>query len=144
MNQEPNSLNDGVFAGDLYHSIFVLSQGNPGAAAVIVQMIAKAVKIDPQAWGKELHPLMEFDNFNLRGTEIHAFLKYTCNHSMVTAFAMFRAVQLGITRRDDLLDAIRDRKPIANCESVVKQVKAQLASFGHYAAGECSASMAEV
>lgn len=31
MNQEPNSGNDGVFDGGLDHSIFVLSQGNPGS-----------------------------------------------------------------------------------------------------------------
>lgn len=120
---------DGVLSGDFNHAVFTLSQGVPGAISAIMNMVASSVQIDPQAWAKELHPIQELDGMGIRGSEIHDFFKYTCNGDLVTAFAMFRSLQLGFLRKDFLLDAIRDRRPVEGCEQFVGMVKARLESF---------------
>lgn len=127
-----NELNDYVLSGDLNHAVFALSQGNPGAVVFILNMYKSSVQIDPRAWGKELHPIMELNELGIRGAQIHAFAKHTCDHDLVTAFAMFRAVQLGFITRDSLLNAIRDEKPVERCAELVELVKQRLPEFGHY------------
>lgn len=132
MNQKQNAIASEVFSGDFNHAVHTLSRRNPGAVKTILRMVAAAVQIDPQAWGKELHPIMELDNLGIRGSEIHGFMKYTCNNDLITAFAMFRAVQLGFLPKSILLAAIADERPVVNCEQLVAQVRVRLPRFGDY------------
>lgn len=107
--------------------IICMSEGNPGAINVIMQILDS--KIDPDI----IDPLMYIlvlDTFEIYGSHIWMLYKYVCKQDIKMTLGMIRAVQLGIISIRSLNAAINEEEKI-NCEEIMTAVKEKLPNFGN-------------
>lgn len=84
-----------------------LSEGNPGAITVLMEIILKGGPIDPQSAFKEWTGLMGLDSHGIYGSDIWVLYKDVCGQDLINLLAVLRAVQMGFLRRADVFSAIR-------------------------------------
>lgn len=108
-----------------------LSEGNPGALTVLLKLMKQAPVIDPEAWAKELQPLLSLDTHGIYGSQIWVFYKDICGESILNMLIVFRAVQLGLMREDTLQAWLRapHRVPASQFEVLRELLKEKLPSF---------------
>lgn len=99
-----------------------LSDGNPGAVRVCVEMLREGERIDPDAFAGGLAPLVSLDSFAIYGADIWCLYKDVCKENLVHTIAALRAVQLGFLSQSKLKHAIQNRgdgvDPVALFETV--------------------------
>ena len=127
-----NSPEEDIFSMSVDDMLLKLSRGNPGAVVALLMMMENSTKIDPQAWSKDMHPLLQLFELNIKGSHINVFLRDTCSCDLVTVFAMFRAVQLGFLPLEELKTAIYNATPVPNCAELVSKVRASIPQFGNF------------
>jgi len=113
--------------------ILKLSEGNPGAVTVCMEVLKKGTEIDPDAFGGGLMQLLGFDTLGLYGSRIWMLYKDVCECDLVSTLGVMRAWQLGFITQSQLNWAIDNRGDGLDVEQVVNQVKERLPSFGHIA-----------
>lgn len=115
--------------------VIKLADGNPGAATVMMQILAEDGKIDPDnvlgSWGT----LLSLDTHGIYGPDIWRLFTDVCGSSIEKMLAALRAVQLGLTTEGHLLAAI-DGTGRFDTEWALQAVKEQLPAFGRRAAAE--------
>ena len=72
-----------------------LSEGNPGALNVMMQMLSGTAKIDPDAALGPFAHLLNLDTFGIYGSKIWILYKDICCENIVHTITVLRAVQLG-------------------------------------------------
>lgn len=107
-----------------------LAEGNPGAATAMMKMMEEAPAIDPQAWAGSLQPLLALDSIGIYGPHIWGLWKDVCDRSVLKSETLFRGVQLGLLRSDDVLRAARMGRHSFDFDALLASIQAQVSEFG--------------
>ena len=108
-----------------------MSGGNPGALNVLLQILSKGEKIDPQGAMGGLGMILLFDTFKIYDERIWMLYQDVCNQDLINMLACVRACQLGIISESTLHHAIDNRGNGINPDSLLKKVQKQVPDFGH-------------
>jgi hypothetical protein len=91
---------------DMMSIVSKMSEGNPGAVNVLINLIEKTSEIDPQNFLGGLGPILTLDTLNVYGSRIWMLYKYVCKESVANIIGLIRSVQMGIISADVLNHAI--------------------------------------
>lgn len=86
--------------------VIALSDSNPGAIRVIMELHAKTPLVDPDSMLGGLGSLLSLDTNKIYGSRIWVLYKDVCGESIVKTIGVLRAVQLGIINKHTLSNAI--------------------------------------
>ena len=106
-------------------AIMKLSEGNPGALTVLLQVIEHADRIDPDSVGGGGMVLLQLDDLNITGPKIWMLYKDVCGENLSHTLGALRAVQLGFVSQGTLLKAIESRGAGLDLPKALEKVKAQ-------------------
>ncbi len=123
MSGERITIDDSMFS-----AIAKLSEGNPGALRVSVELFKYGPGVDPDAALGGLAPLLSLDTHNIYGPDIWMLYKDVCGGSYAKMMAMLRACQLGLMQDEVLKEAIAGRSTI-DVDAIAGQVKERLPNF---------------
>jgi len=84
--------------------VYKMSEGNPGAMAVLMQMLTTNT-IDPDNALGGLGAILMLDSLGIYGTDIYVLHNDICGRELVKTLAVLRAVQFGLFSGDVLKDA---------------------------------------
>lgn len=109
-----------------------MSEGNPGALSVLMQMLMDT-KIDPDNAMGGLGNILMLDTYGIYGTDIYILNNDICNRDLVKTLAVLRATQLGMFSSKILKDAChrqdRSGKELVPVEELYLKVKERLPKF---------------
>lgn len=88
--------------------IVKLSEGNPGAATALAELVKNASRIDPESALGPFGPMMALDNLRIYGSGIHILFVDICNRSPRTMIMLLRAVQMGFMGVRELVNVTRE------------------------------------
>lgn len=110
-------------------ALLKMSDGNPGAISVLMQIIEKAESIDPQGAMGGTGAVLMMDTCEIYGADIWMLYKDVCGEDLTKTIGILRACQLGIISRELLKTAISSYgKGIDVCEVMV-DVRKKLDEF---------------
>ena len=110
--------------------VIKLSEGNPGALTVCMEILQRGGSIDPDGFGGGgAGLLLLFDSMSLYGSRIWMLYKDVCGEDLVKTVAMLRAWQLGLVSEDNLKHAIDNYGNGIDKDDLFKQVKDRLPNF---------------
>ena len=110
-------------------ALYKISEGNPGALTVCVELLTKAPQIDPEALGG-LGYLLDLDSLKLYGSRIWCLYKDVCGEDLTKTCAVLRAWQLGYLAKAEIDHAIDNRGDGIDAVIVLATVQADLPAFG--------------
>jgi hypothetical protein len=79
-----------------------MSEGNPGAVTVLIELYDKTPEIDPMSALDGLGAIMWLDTFGIYGSRIWMLYKDVCGQDIAKTNWMLRACQLGIISETEL------------------------------------------
>jgi hypothetical protein len=111
-----------------------MSNRNPGAISVCLDMLKNGEGIDPSGMGG-LGMLLYLDTLGIYGQRIWLLYKDVCHQDLTTMMAVLRGYQLGIVRENDILKAIENadsgnRGNNLDLPKILNDVRIQLGTFG--------------
>jgi hypothetical protein len=109
-------------------SIAKLSEGNPGAVSVLVDMFQRNAEIDLESVFGPMSSLFHLDTLGIYGSKIWTLFKNCCGSDTVSLVTVLRAVQLGVLSPYDLREAIKQQSPL-DIKSLLTAVQAELPEF---------------
>ena len=112
-------LGDNTF--DVLHKV---SEGNPGALTVCMQLMKVGEKIDPDGFMGGMGTILSLDAQAIYGSRIWMLFKDVCGEHLGKMCGMLRAVQLGFFS-GELLDVMIDN-PAEGYEEVMNGLIAQV------------------
>ncbi len=83
-----------------------MSEGNPGALTVLLDLFKYAKVIDPQAFMGGMYHILMLDDLNIYGSHIWIIFKYVCNQDLRSMVGIIRAFQVGFVTERQLKSAI--------------------------------------
>lgn len=115
-------------------AVLKMSDGNPGAMMVIMQMLhPDSEKIDPDSAMGGMMKLLALDTLGIYGTDIYVLHNDICGQDMTKTFAVLRARQLGFLNGATLKDACSRQdysgRKMIDVDSLCMQVKEALPNF---------------
>ncbi len=110
-------------------SVMALSEGNPGALTVILEMMKMNTKIDPDDCFQAVGPLLSLDQHGIYGSRIWMLHKDVCGQEIGLTLGLLRAVQMGVLSEEKLNHAIDNRGDGFNVKDVVHQLMKELPNF---------------
>lgn len=110
-------------------AIAKLSEGNPGAVTVLVDLFKTTPSLDPDAAFGGVAPLFTLDTMGIYGSKIWVLFKDCCGSSILGLQTVLRAYQLGILRRYEIDEAMRDYTAL-DTTSLLASVQKELPRFG--------------
>ena len=116
-------------------TLIKLSEGNPGALSVCMQIMAKGSQIDPDAFGGGLLMLLSLDDLGIYGSRIWMLYKDVCGTDLTDTLGVLRGHQLGFITSGTLNHAIDNRGDGLDIEDVVSKVRERLPDFGKMGGG---------
>jgi len=114
---------------NIISAIMKLSEGNPGAMNVCIQLDKEGVNIDTDSFCGGLGQLLSLDAEHVYGPKIWMLYKDVCKEQLWKMIAVMRAVQLGIITNSVLHHAIENRGDGLNVDECITKVIAQLPGF---------------
>ncbi len=108
--------------------VVALSEGVPGAALTVIDLLKKAGAIDPDNVAGGFAPLLMLDQSGIYGSKIYQLHVYVCGEDLTKTVACLRAIQLGLLSGADLDQAI-DGVTKLNTDDVFAKVRQQLPTF---------------
>lgn len=112
--------------------VMAMSDRNPGACAVCMQLLKNGDKIDPDAFCGGLASILDLDMLGIYGHRIWGLYKYVCGSNLSKMIAVLRANQLGQlagVNKQVLDHAIDNNGSDIDFEAVMKEVKNHLPNF---------------
>jgi len=109
--------------------LYALSEGNPGAVLVLMQLIKRAPEIDPDAALGALAPIFNLDTHGIYGSRIWCLYKDVCRQDVVNVIGLLRAVGLGHLSYDSLRRAIDGDRGEVNVAKELAYVRSVLSQF---------------
>lgn len=106
-----------------------MSEGNPGALTVCLQMLKDGAKIDPDGFMGGLGSILLMDTFGIYGSRIWMLFKDVCKQDIVKMLACLRACQMGFISQEVLNSAIDNYGKGLDVEGCLHQVKERLPAF---------------
>ena len=114
-------------------AIAKMSDGNPGAATVLVQMLAEGGKIDPDDFMEGMGAILALDSHAIYGTDIYVLHSDICGKELPKTIAVLRAVQLGFFNESVLQDACSRQdysgRELVPVDELYEKVKERLPNF---------------
>ena len=110
-------------------AIIKLTEGNPGAFHVCVELIKQAGAIDPDDLLGGLSKLLSLDGLGIYGPRIWMLYKDVCDCDMVSTTCVLRGWQLGLIDRRQLDYAIDNRGDGLDVADVLANVRQKLPAF---------------
>jgi hypothetical protein len=104
-----------------------MSEGNPGALRVIVELMKEGNWIDPVGMGGVGAVLM-MDTFGIYGSRIWMLYKDVCNQDIIKTMAVIRGCQLGILNEHTMNAAIDGAS--LDTDELLTKVQERLGNFG--------------
>ena len=118
-----------ITISDTIQDVFVkMSEGNPGALRVCMDIYNQDGDIDPQGAMPSLSPLLRLDDMGIYGPEIWVLYKDVCNSDIVYLLALLRSNQLGHIGKGQIRSAIRGLSDF-DLESILDDVRKKLPDF---------------
>ena len=118
-------------AGDM---ILKMSEGNPGAATTLMEMLKEGGKIDPDSAFAGFTGIINLDSFGIYGTNIYILYSDICGRDVLKTLAVLRAVQLGLFNREILREACSRQdysgKSLVPVDELLVMVQKELPNFG--------------
>jgi len=118
---------------NLITAVAKMSDGNPGALQVCMELITQGEKIDPDAFGGGFGNILSLDTHGIYGTDIYVLNNDICDRNVARTIALLRAVQLGFFSADTLKSACSRQdysgRDMVDVEGLYKQVKERLPNF---------------
>jgi hypothetical protein len=112
-----------------------MSEGNPGALHVCVELLQKGADIDQQAALGGLSAILALDSEGIYGSRIYVLYSQICNRDLVATMAVLRAIQLGIISGYRVAAAIDHRTGKAlDVSDILQRVREYLVDFQRPAA----------
>jgi hypothetical protein len=122
--------NERITGTDTIQDIVVkMSEGNPGAISVMVQLIESSPIVDPQALMGGLGSLLSLDTLNIYGSRIWMLYKDVCGQDIAKTIGLLRAWQLGIVTQSNLNHAIDNYGEGIDVDDTLSKVVEQLPEF---------------
>ena len=122
--------NERIQLTDTFQDIIVkLSDGNPGAIHVCMELAKTSSAVDPDSALGPLGPLLSLDTHGIYGSRIWMLYKDVCGERVIETQAALRAVQLGLVSEGALLAAIDGRCGEFNPDEALAAVKKRLPRF---------------
>ena len=113
--------------------IMKMSDMNPGAISVLVNILQKTERIDPDNAMGGLGVIMMLDNNGIYGDDIFVLYCDICNSDTAKMIAVLRAVQLGFFSGNTLRDAAsrqdRSGRKMVPVDELCSKVKEELPDF---------------
>lgn len=106
-----------------------MSEGNPGALSVCMQVLTQGEKIDPDNMLKGLGVILSMDTLGLYGTAIWMLYKDVCQQNLRHMLAVLRGNQLGIVSKAQVMHAVQNRGEGLEVADVCQKVKERLPNF---------------
>ena len=106
-----------------------LSEGNPGALNVCMQIVSDGPKIDPDC-ARPLITLLTFDDLGIYGSRIWMLYKDVCDQDLEATLGVMRGHQLGYVTEWQLNHAIDNRGDGLDVVDILSQVQEFLPNFG--------------
>lgn len=110
-------------------AVIKLSEGNPGATTVCVQILNKGNSIDPDMVLGGFGILSILDIYNIYGSRIWMLFKDVCKQDLVKTIAALRACQMGLFPIEKLQYAIDNYGERINVDELHRMVKERLPRF---------------
>lgn len=111
-------------------AVVKMSDGNPGAARVCMELLTEGKQIDPDAFLGGMGNLLSLDTLSLYGSSIWMLYKDVCGENLIKTCAVLRGHQLGYVSRGDILHAINNRGDGLDPDVILAQVQERLPQFG--------------
>jgi len=124
MSKERISLDD-----TLIEVVTKMSEGNPGAMRVCMDLMAQAPIVDPDCFGGGYVTILFLDSSGIYGSRIWMLYKDVCGESIVNTIAVIRSHQLGFITNSELQYAIDNRGEGLDVPDLLAQVQDQLPAF---------------
>lgn len=109
--------------------LFKISEGNPGALNVCINILKEGEKIDPDNAMGGLGVLLSLDTLGLYGSKIWMLYKDVCNCELAAMLAVLRGWQLGYATDDQIHRAVDNRGEGLNVADIHAKVVEYLPSF---------------
>lgn len=106
-----------------------LSDGNPGALTVLMQLARQASAIDPDSALGALGPLCSLDTLDCYGSRIWKFYKDVCGQNINTMMGVLRANQMGFIGAADINRAIDVDRMALDIPHLLMKLKTRLPKF---------------
>jgi len=106
-----------------------MSEGNPGALRVIMELYKETPTIDPQNLLGGLGPILDLDTLGIYGPRIWMLYKDVCGEDVAKTNWMLRAWQLGVISEDELNKRI-DNYGRDGIDEIIEKVMTQLSYYG--------------
>ncbi|KKM06858.1 hypothetical protein LCGC14_1739770, partial [marine sediment metagenome] len=103
-------------------AIVKMSEGNPGALSVCMQLLTKIAEIDPDLTMGGLSTLLLLDTLGIYGSEIWMLYKDVCGEDIADTITILRGYQLGFIDENKLRHAINNRGDGIIVDDVLRQV----------------------
>jgi len=113
----------------LMSSMVKLSEGNPGALNVLLQLSSQNAEIDPHDFAGALGSILSLDSHAIYGPRIWMLFKDVCGENITKVVVCLRAVQLGFISEEKLAHAIDNRGAGIDVNELHNKVCAQLDNF---------------
>lgn len=115
---------------NLTEAIKLIADNNPGALEALVQSTEIAEKVDPDDWAGPFAAIIQCDSLEIYGSKIYIIWNDICSRDTVKFLAVLRAAQLGILRRKELYQAIKDEHDHKlDHDTIMAQVQERLPNF---------------
>ena len=118
-----------VLQDTMMDAVIKLSEGNPGATTVCVQILNEGNSIDPDMVLGGFGILSILDTYNIYGSRIWMLFKDVCKQDLVKTIAALRACQMGLFPIEKLQYAIDNYGEGANVDELHRMVKERLPRF---------------
>lgn len=109
--------------------LFKMSEGNPGALTVCLQIIKDGGQIDPDDAMGGIGKLLSLDAMGLHGSKIWMLYKDVCKQDLPKMLALLRGRQLGFVNEAKILHAVENYGDGINVDDICDQVVKRLPRF---------------
>lgn len=110
-------------------ALLKMSEGNPGALTVCVQILKNGEQIDPDNAMGGLGVILFLDTLGLYGPKIWMLFADVCEHNLSKMLAVLRAAQLGLITDKQLGQAVENYGEGLDIPTICTQVTQRLPRF---------------
>ncbi|MFO7742771.1 MAG: hypothetical protein R6X31_10720 [Anaerolineae bacterium] len=113
-----------------------MSEGNPGALRVVMELLAEGGDIDPDNGMGGLGHVLSMDTLNLYSSKIWMLYKDVCGQDLKKMVAVLRGWQLGMVTKGEIHRAVDNWGAGLDVEDILNQVQERLPEFGREESNE--------
>lgn len=109
--------------------LFAMSDGNPGALTVLMNLVSNEASIDPDCALVGIGSILGLDSCGIYGSRIWCLFKDVAGQDLRKTIGLLRAVQLGFLSNEDLDVAIDNYGRGVEVDKIISMVEDRLPNF---------------